>query len=251
MKIIAVTQARYGSTRLPAKILRKVGDLTLLDVHIHRILCSQLITKLKVATTNEEGSDKIVEIANKYGVECYRGSVNNVLERFYNCVEDENPDYIVRLTSDCPLIDPQLIDGIINKCIKSDYDYVSNTLIPTYPDGVDVEVFKFSALKMAVEKATLKSDKEHVTPYIWRNSNVKGGAIFSSFNYTNSEDYSNYRITVDTIEDFDVVKILIETLGIDKHWSEYLNYLKSNTDVRNINCNHQRNEGYTKSLLND
>jgi len=251
MKIIAVTQARYGSTRLPAKVLKTIGNQTLLDIHLDRILQAHLIDKLMVATTDEEGAEKIVNIARNYHVDTYKGSVNDVLDRFYNSVKDYNPDYVVRLTSDCPLIDPKVIDSVIKICISSDYDYVSNTMLPTYPDGVDVEVLKFCALEKAFHEATLKSDREHVTPYIWRNSSFKEGHLFKSFNVSNNIDYSNYRITIDTIEDFEVIKYLIEALGSNKSWNEYINYLDNNPSVRNLNSNHIRNEGYEKSLLND
>lgn len=251
MRIIAVTQARYGSTRLPAKVLKRVGEETLLDIHIDRILKSNRLDELIVATTMEEGAEKIIEIANKHRVFTYQGSVNDVLERFYFCLKEENPDYVVRLTSDCPLIDPEVIDKVIDVCIDSGCDYVSNTMIPTFPDGVDVEVFKFSALEKAYNEAVLKSDREHVTPYIWRNSSVKGGILFTSDSVVNNENFSSYRITVDTLEDFEVVKLLIEALGKNQSWKEYIKYLDTNPEIRKLNCSHTRNEGYTKSLLND
>lgn len=251
MKIIAVTQARYGSTRLPAKVLKEVGNETLLDVHLNRLSKAKNISKLIVATTVEPQSYVIEGIAHAHGLDCYKGSIDNVLERFYEAVVSENPDYIVRITSDCPLIDPKVVDKVIEKCVNNNYDYCSNTLFPTFPDGVDVEVFKFSSLKRAYEEATLKSDKEHVTPYIWRNSTAKGGSLFRSYNYTNPVDFSSYRITVDTQEDFDVIKELIEALGTEQDWKTYISYLDSHPDIKDKNSNHTRNEGYTKSLLND
>ena len=136
MKVLAITQARYGSTRLPAKILKEVNGVTLLEIHLRRILQSKMITKLKVATTDEEGSKYIIDICNKVGVEYHQGSVDDVLDRFYQTAKPENPDYVVRVTSDCPLIDPAIIDQVIKTCIDGDYDYASNTLIPTYPDGM-------------------------------------------------------------------------------------------------------------------
>ena len=162
MKIVAVTQARYGSTRLPAKVLKKVGDETLLDIHLQRILKATKITTLVVATTIEEGSDEIVRVAQRNGIGCYRGSINDVLERFYFAVKDMSPDYVVRVTSDCPLIDPHVIDHVITTCISAGCDYASNTLKPTYPDGIDTEVFRFSALERAYNEALLKSEREHV-----------------------------------------------------------------------------------------
>ncbi len=251
MNILAITQARYGSSRLPAKILKEVSGKSLLEIHLERILKSKMITKLKVATTTEEGASFIIDIANRLNIESYRGSVDDVLARFYETAKPESPDYVVRLTSDCPLIDPEVIDKVIKVCIETESDYASNTLSPTYPDGVDVEVFRFSALEEAYNEAVLKSDREHVTPYVWRNSTFKGGNLFNSVNVENSVNYSASRITVDTIEDFLLVKALIENLGIEKSFVEYIDYLEINKSIKALNSQHYRNEGYDKSLLND
>lgn len=251
MKIIAVTQARYGSTRLPAKVLKTVGNETLLDIHLQRILRSAKITSLVVATTTEEGSDEIVSIAQRNGVECYRGSVNDVLERFYFAIKDMHPDYVVRVTSDCPLIDSKVIDYVITTCISTGCDYASNTLKPTYPDGIDTEVFRFSALEKAYNEALLKSEREHVTPYIKKNSSFNGGSLFTSVNVEASTDCSEYRITVDTQEDFMVVKELLEKVGKEADWEDYIKYLDSNQNIRDLNNSYTRDEGYIKSLLSD
>ncbi len=173
------------------------------------------------------------------------------MERFYFAAKVEQPDYVVRLTSDCPLIDAEVIDKVISSCLESGSDYASNTLLPTYPDGVDVEVFKFSALENAYNNAELKSDREHVTPYIWRNSTFKGQILFKSINIDNKVDLSKHRITVDTIEDFLLIKALIEKLGNDKSFTVYIDYLDKHTELKEINNQHARNEGYDKSLLND
>lgn len=251
MKILAITQARYGSTRLPAKILKEVCGMTLLEIHLHRILQSKLISKLKVATTTEEGAEYIINIADKVGVESYQCSFNDVLDRFYQTAKPEHPDYVVRITSDCPLIDPEIIDKTIAACIESGCDYVSNTLMLTYPDGMDVEVFKYSVLERAWQEAALQSEREHVTPYIWKNSTVKGGKLFKSINVANDEDWSKERITVDTPDDFALVKNLIEQLGIEKSCADYVAYLDSHENIKAINQHYSRNEGYDKSLLND
>lgn len=251
MKILAITQARYGSTRLPAKILKEVNGVTLLEIHLRRILQSKFISKLKVATTIEEGAEYIINVANKVGVEYYQGSVDDVLDRFYQTVKNENPDYVVRITSDCPLIDPIIIDKVLETCINSDCDYVSNVLEPTYPDGMDVEVFRFSALEKAWKEADLRSDREHVTPYIWRNSTVKGGHLFRSMNIANDEDWSKERVTVDTPEDFELVKKIIEQLGVKKSCADYVAYLRTHEDLKAINQHYSRNEGYDKSIMND
>ena len=251
MKILAITQARIGSSRLPGKILKEINGHTLLEIHLTRILRSQLITMLKVATTSEPDANKIVEIAHKLNVGVYRGSLNNVLERFFRTAEPENPDWVVRLTSDCPLIDPDLIDKVILFAIENDLDYASNSLHPTFPNGVDVEVFRYSALSRAFKEARLNSELEHVTPYIWKNSSFNGGLLFKSDCLMYSDDFSQYRITVDTLEDFEVIKQLIEKLGINKPWIEYIHLLKENVDIKKLNEKFSRNEGYEKSVKND
>lgn len=251
MKILAITQARVGSTRLSKKVLKKIGGKTLLEIHLLRILKSKKISKLKVATTIEKDASEIVEIANKLKVKSFRGPVDDVLKRFYLAALPEKPDYIVRLTSDCPLIDPKEIDRVISKCVEGKYDYVSNALEPTFPDGMDVEVFKFSALKKAYQESTLKSDREHVTPYIWRNSSVKGGKMFKSFSVKHYKDFSKYRLTVDEQEDFDLIKKLISYLGIGRKWIEYVNFLDKNPELIIMNAQYERNEGYQKSLRED
>lgn len=165
----------------------------------------------------------------------------------------ENPEYVVRLTSDCPLIDPEVVDQLIEFAINSDYDYVS-TDAESFPDGLDVEVFKFSALERAYKEANLKSEREHVTPYIWKNGTACGGTLFKSFKFKNpAGDYNanDYRITLDEPEDFEVIKNLIEVLGPDKPWLDYINFLVSHKDIYEINSRFGNNEGYAKSIKND
>lgn len=249
--ILAITQARVGSTRLPEKILKKICGETLLEIHLKRILQSKLISKLKVATTMEPDAFKIVEICNKLSIDTYRGSLNNVLERFYMTALPETPDWIVRLTSDCPLIDPLEIDKVIRHAITNNMDYVSNTLRPTFPDGIDVEVFKFSALDKAHRKAKLDSELEHVTSYIWKNSTYMGAKLFSSDCVVNEEDFSKIRLTVDTSEDFKVIEKLIELLGPNKPWLDYVRALQNHPEIQKINSHFSRNEGYEKSIKED
>jgi len=253
MKVLAITQARYGSTRLPAKILKEVGDRTLLEIHLRRILQSRNIDKLKIATTDEEGSKYIINVADKVGVEYYQGSVSDVLERFWGTAEPEQPDYVVRLTSDCPLIDPEVIDKVIEYAVQNDLDYAS-TDPQSFPDGLDTEVFRFSALKKAYEEAEMTSEREHVTPFIWKNGSARGGNIFRSGYFRNPEgNYpaQDYRITIDEAEDFEVLKSLILAMGIDKTWKEYIDYLCNHPEIRRMNSRFGYNEGYAKSLRND
>ena len=253
MKILAITQARYGSTRLPAKILKEVGGKTLLEIHLRRILKASKIEKLKIATTAEEGSRYIIDVAGKVGVEYFQGSVDDVLSRFYGTAEPEKPDYVVRLTSDCPLIDPQVIDRVIGFAVENDLDYAAADS-GSFPDGLDTEVFKFSALERAYREADMTSEREHVTPYIWKNGTARGGNVFKTAYYVNPEGRYGadlYRITIDEPEDFEVLKALIEAIGIDKPWKEYIDYLEHHPEIKGLNSKFGYNEGYAKSIRND
>lgn len=250
MNIIAVTQARIGSSRLPAKVLREVGGISILQIHLERLKKSRRIQRIIVATTNEPEAIKICDIAQNLSLSFYRGSMDDVLDRFYNAVKEFNPDWVVRITSDCPLIDPKLIDNMIAFTLKSDADYISNTIVEQYPDGQDIEIFKFGALEKAWKGAVLKSDREHVTPFIKRNSDIMGGSIFKAFNFPCDGNFSKIRITLDEEKDYVVIKKLIDDLGTDKSWLEYTNYIIDN-NLHEINSGIVRNEGYIKSLKND
>jgi spore coat polysaccharide biosynthesis protein SpsF len=251
MRIVAVTQARTGSSRLPGKVLKKIQGVTLLELHLSRILQSKKIDKLIVATTVNKEDDAIAELAAANNIAASRGSVNDVLDRFYQSLKGEKADYVVRLTADCPLIDPALIDKIIAFTIENDLDYCSNTLNPGYPDGQDVEVFKFSALEKAWHEAKLDSEREHVTPFIWKNSSFKGGDIFTSANFSENYSFGHLRMTVDEQRDFDLIQNLIGELGRDGSWLDYANYIESHQKIRNINASIGRNEGYDKSIEKD
>lgn len=253
MKVLAITQARYGSTRLPAKILKEVNGQSLLEIHLRRILKAKTINKLKIATTDEEGSKYIIDVANKVGVEYFKGSVEDVLSRFYCTAAPEKPDYVVRLTSDCPLIDPSVIDYIVKYAIDNDYDYV-RTDPSSFPDGLDTEVMKFSALERAYKEANMTSEREHVTPYIWKNGTDNGGKMFKTYKLPNklgSYNANKYRITIDEPEDFEVIKSLITALGIDKDWKTYIDYLIAHKEIKDLNGKFTYNEGYDKSVKND
>ena len=250
MKIIAITQARVGSSRLPAKVLQKIEGKPMLMIHLERIKRSALVMQVIVATTQEPDADQIVAIADECGLSSFKGSTSDVLDRYYQAARSLAPDYVVRLTSDCPLLDPLLIDQITAAAIENGMDYTSNTLKPFFPDGQDVEVFRFSALERAWKEASLKSEREHVSSYIWKNSSFFGNAPFSSANYANAVDYSSIRMTVDEPRDFDTVKMLIQHVGADRGWEEYAKYYEEHaSDMPNNTI--IRNEGYSKSLTKD
>ncbi len=254
MKTLAIIQARMTSTRLPGKILMEIGGKSLLEINLRRIAKAQKIDKLVVATTNLASDDKTAELVKAWGYEVFRGDENDVLDRFYQAARQQadQPEYIVRLTADCPLIDATLIDKIIQYTVDNQLDYCSNTLDPHYPDGQDAEVFRMSALNNAWQEAKLASEREHVTPYLWKNSTFKGGNIFKSENYAeDSKNYGHLRMTVDEPADYELISALIEKLGTDRTWQEYAEYMERHDEVRQINQNQNRNEGFIKSLQAD
>tara|TARA_B100000965_G_scaffold75930_1_gene60184 strand:+ start:20540 stop:21304 length:765 start_codon:yes stop_codon:yes gene_type:complete len=252
MRIIAITQARLGSTRFPKKILKKIQDKTLLDIHLDRIKNSKLINEIIIATTTNKEDKKLIDYAKKNNVSFYAGRENDVLDRFYNAAKKFDADIIIRLTSDCPLIDSNLIDSMINKFQSiHDIDYLSNIFYESYPDGQDIEVFTFEALKKAWIKSTLKSDREHVTPFIRKNSDYFGNKIFKAKNISNNINYSNVRMTVDEEVDFQVIKILINKLGFNDNWENYAKFYSDNIEIAKLNSHIKRNEGYQKSIIED
>jgi len=250
VKTILITQARTGSTRLPGKVLKEIGGKSLLQIHLNRLKKCKKVSKIIVATTINEEDTIIYDKAITWGFSASRGSESDVLDRFYQSVKDKNADWIVRVTSDCPLIDPELVDKVITFAQENGVDYCSNVFIENYPDGQDVEVFKFTALETAWKNAKLLSEREHVTPYIKNNSDYKKGNVFTALNYPCESDFSKIRMTVDESYDFELIEILINKLGIEKSWIEYTNYIIEN-NLTKINDKIIRNEGLLKSLKND
>lgn len=251
MKVVIITQARSGSTRLPNKVLKKIEGRSLLQIHIERIKQAKNVDEIFIATTVNKADDAIENLAKKCKVNFYRGSENDVLDRFYQTVKSIKPEFVVRLTSDCPLIDPNLIDEIVIQAKERKLDYYTNILEELYPDGQDVEVFTFKALEKAWNEAKLNSDREHVTAYIRNNSSYKNGKLFTSDNHRLNENYSHVRLTVDEQVDFEVIQRMITDLGLDKDWKTYADYYLNNNEINSLNSNITRNEGYTKSLNED
>ncbi len=250
IKTILITQARSGSTRLPGKILKEVNGKSLLEIHLNRLKKCTKVSKIIVATTVEAGDEIIYNNAISWGFEASRGSEEDVLDRFYQASKNENAEWIVRVTSDCPLLDPNLVDEIISYAHSNHYDYICNGLMENFPDGQDVEVFRFSALETAWKHAKLRSEREHVTPYIRNNADGKGDNSFTTFNYPSEKNYSHIRMTVDEPRDFQLIEHLIQKLGTEKTWLEYTDYMIEN-NLTKLNEGIIRNEGFLKSLKKD
>ena len=246
-----IIQARTSSSRFPNKILKTIGDETLLGLLIKRVKKAQNIDKIIVATSVNPSDDIVEGIATKSKVKTYRGSLEDVLDRYFQAALNSEADIIIRITGDCPLIDPKLIDTLVDEFEARELDYLSNTLDPMYPDGQDIEIFSFEALQKVWNKARLNSEREHVTPYLYKNSSYYGQSLFKADNFGNlSGDYSNIRMTVDYESDLKIIQSLVEDGGIDLTWKSYSDiYCKKQLDQ--LNNQIKRNEGYIKSLEND
>ncbi len=203
MRVVAIIQARTSSKRLPKKVLKPLpyqGNVTVLQHVIRRVKKAKKVDDVVVATTFNEEDDIIIRISNEEDVKWFRGSEEDVLERYYLCALENKADIIVRVTSDCPCIDSAVIDLIVKEHIKGRYDYTSNTIMRSYPRGMDVEVFNFNALEEAYRKSTRTYEREHVTPYIYKTC----PKIFRIGNVIAPKDLSfpDIRITIDTNEDY-------------------------------------------------
>lgn len=249
MNIVAIIQAKMNSIRLPGKVMMNIGKFNMIDWVVQRTKLSSRITKSVVATTENELDDPLVACCIKNGYDFFRGSEKNVLSRFYNCAKYFKADLIVRVTADDPLKDPQIIDSAINKLIKSQSDYCSNTIDTTYPEGMDIEVFTFDTLNQANNNAKLLSEREHVTPYIWKNPE-----LFKISQIKNIRDLSLWSMTVDTKEDMKFMKKLIEKLDykIDVSFREIVNLIDNDLQLQ-TECNNKgiRNIGYKLSIEKD
>jgi len=246
--ILAILQERFSSSRLPGKVLKPILGKPMLLHQIERVQHSKMIDKLVVATSVDSSDDNIEKMCIDNNIEIFRGNLNNVLDRFYQCSKCYDPSHIVRLTGDCPVTDWQVIDQAIESHLSTESDYTSNILPPTYPDGMDVEIAKMSALKEAWKCAVLPSELEHVMPYI--RNNLK----FKKFNLECEKDLSEHRWTVDNSEDFEFIERVYEELYLDNNKfnaRDILRLLERNPHIKDTNYHIMRNEGALKSYEED
>jgi len=247
--IVAIIQARNGSTRLKNKIMKEVvHGKPLIDMVVKRARKTSLVDLIIVATTTNAEDDLLVKWCNANDTKVFRGSERNVLDRYYECSVKYNADVIVRITADDPFKDPQVNNHAIKLLIDNEYDYVSNTIKPSYPEGLDIEVFTFAALRSAYENATLDSEKEHLTPYIWKNKDK-----FKIFNFAYSENISHLRWTIDYEEDLEFVRHIFRKLDNNEAFlmKDVMRVLKENPEIIKKQKNIIRNEGYMKSVNKD
>ena len=248
-KVSAIVQARMCSTRLPKKILKKLAGKLLLWHLIMRLKKAKQIDQIIIATTSKKEDDVIAELAKETGISNFRGGEEDVLHRYYQAAKKYKVEIIVRITADCPLIDPKLVDKIIKYFLNNSFDYVSNVHPPTYPDGLDVEIFPYGVLEEVWRKAEKLSEREHVTSYIGKHPET-----FKIGNVENEIDLSYMRWTVDEERDLKFVKEIYRRLYKNNkifYMEDVLNLLKKEPELMKINKGILRNEGYAKSLKKD
>lgn len=249
MQTLSLLQARVSSTRLPGKVMKPLLGRPMILRQIERLRCARNLGQLVVVTSAEPSDDPLADLCKADGVPVFRGSLADVLDRFYQAALPCQPENIVRLTADCPLADPELIDNVIAHYLAGGFDYVSNCLEPTFPDGLDVEVFHFRCLVAAWNEARLPSQREHVTPFIHGQPER-----FSLGSFKSDQDLSAMRWTVDEPADFHFVERIYQELYPTSpafRTQDILNLLATHQDLASINQGFIRNEGLLKSLVVD
>ena len=243
-----IIQARMGSTRLPGKVMKLLDDEhPLLFYVINQLKYSKLIDKIIIATTNLKEDDVIKNFCKSQKIECFRGEENDVLDRHYQCAINYSLSTIIRIPSDKPLIDPEIVDLGINIFNKNDYDYVSNFHPYSFPYGTEVEIFSFNTLKKIWNEAKLPSEREHVIPYVFNNEKK-----FNTYNFSNSKNLSHLRWEVDRDDDLKLVKLIISNVKNEPILTKHIvNFLNDHPEYQKINNNVSRNEGHLKSLEED
>ena len=248
---VGIIQARTGSSRLPEKIMMEIEGKTMLEHMIERVSKSKKLDKIVIATTTKEDDDVIVALAKKLNIDYFRGSEDDVLDRYYNASKKFNANVIVRLCSDSPLLDGNIVDDVIEKYLSGNYDFVGN-LAPsprTYPDGLGVEVFSSELLADAQLNAKKPSEREHVTFYMW----MQPGK-FKIHRVDLEKDLSKYRFNLDYNADYTLLKKIFEYFYLKNknfNFEDVITWLERNPEVFKINSHIKPNQGWVKSFQQD
>lgn len=232
MKITAIIQARMGSTRLPGKVLMDLGGHTVLARVVGRLRRAGLVQEMVVATTDSAADDAIALECRRLGIPTFRGSEDDVLDRYYQSARIHSPDAVVRITADCPLIDPELVNATIREFVDHHADYASNVFPRTYPRGLDTEVFTMAALECAWREASQAHQREHVTPYFYEHPQQ-----FRLVSAAGTSDCSFYRWTLDTAEDLRLIRIIYSRFGNDDDfgWRDAIALMDREPELAEVN----------------
>jgi len=246
---IVILQARVSSTRLPGKVLKNILGKPMLARQVERLRQAKSLGTIIVATSTEAEDGAIADLCEEIDTPCFRGALDDVLDRFYQCAALQTANHIVRITGDCPLADPEIIDLVVGVHLNGGYEYTSNIITPTWPDGLDVEIMRLKCLEEAHEEATLPSEREHVTPFIYkRPERYRLGSV------TDSGDNSALRLTVDKPEDLEKIRAIYEALyprNPQFTYRDVMSLLAANPDLDKLNSRFQRNEGLRLSERQD
>ncbi len=246
--VVAIVQARMGSSRLPGKSLAEIEGHPMLWHVVRRVQRANHVDRVVVATSTAPADDAIEKMCREIGVPCHRGSETDVLDRFYHAARAEKAAQVVRITADCPLIDPSVIDRVVRRFQRGDLDYASNAMVRTYPDGLDTEICSFAALERAWHEATKTSEREHVTPYLrsekFRTANVESDS---------TSMFQHYRWTVDEAQDLEFIRSVYRALGAKENFGmkDVLDLIEKNPGLEKMNSEIVSNRGYYKSLFED
>jgi spore coat polysaccharide biosynthesis protein SpsF len=231
-KVVAIVQARMGSTRLPGKVLMDLGSDTVLSRVVRRLRRARLVNEVVVATTTAAADDAIVLESERLGVSSFRGSEDDVLDRYYHARQEAEAETVVRITSDCPLIDPELVDETIKLFLNEHADYASNVLTRKFPRGLDAEVFTAAALEKAWRDAREPHQREHVTPYLYEHPE-----LFRLVSARGEVDYSFYRWTLDTTADLRLLREIYARFGNHDTfgWREVIALMEAEPSLTQLN----------------
>jgi len=248
--ILAILQARMTSSRLPGKALKPILGQPMIQRQVERIRQSRRVDRLVIATSTDASDDILVEVCEALGIECARGSLDDVLDRYYQVARACGPEHVVRLTGDCPLLDPEVMDETVAFHLAGQFDYTSNALDSlTFPSGLDAEVMRFECLERTWREARLPSEREHVTPYLYNHPE-----LFRLGSYRGEQNFSHMRWTVDEPEDLAFVRQVYAALhpaNPSFRMLDIVGLVEREPALSAINSRFQRNEGYQKSLIKD
>lgn len=248
MTTTAIIQARMGSTRLPGKVLAEVEGRPLLSWMLERVRRARTLDGVLVATTTSAADDSIAALCAREGIPAFRGDEHDVLDRYYRCARSAGAEVVVRLTADCPLLDPAVVDAVVALRAECGADYAANTAPPpsSYPDGMDVEAFTFPALERAWREARKPSEREHVTFYLWKTG------LFRTVRLDRAPSLASVRLTLDSPEDLQVVSRVLRGLGSRAFSMEdVVGFLDAHPEVRALNAAIVPNMGWAASLKKD
>lgn len=237
VRVVAIIQARMGSSRLPGKVLRDIHGKPMLAWVVERTRKASSVAEVMVATTSDPSDDMIEQVCRQMNTPCFRGNIYDVLDRYYQAAREAQAEVVVRITADCPLIDAGLIDMVVQRFLEEKVDFAANRLPPpyqrTYPIGLDVEVVSFTALQRAWQEAREKHEREHVLPYLYESP-----GRFKTLTVDHETDLGSYRWTVDTFEDLEFIQRLFTLLPDPENftWQDVLKIVEENPQLSEINA---------------